>query len=203
MRRHASQDDEVHESPVIHHKCVICPLCGKDYVFNGSSSSLKAHMLICAPRHKIDKPPKAESKGSQGQQVARRHVSDINDLAVRWLAALGLSFSFLQHPATQVFLSAYARDGTNLRIDRVSVRNHTVVVADRDETSLVANIMRKTGQASLAADGGTINSRKLLGVAVGACRKAFFFRLPSFAYTQCFLPTTCRLRSTSASRIAD
>ena len=30
------------------------------------------------------------------------------------------------------------------------------VVADRDEASLVSNILRKTGQASLAADGGTI-----------------------------------------------
>lgn len=179
VRRHASQDDEVHESPVIHHKCVICPLCGKDYVFNGSSSSLKAHTSTCAPKHKVDKPARAQPQGSQaGQQVVpRRHVSDINDLAIRWLAALGLSFSFLQHPATQAFLAAFARDGTHLRIDRASVRNHTVVVADRDEASLIGSIMRKTGQASLAADGGTINSRKLLGVAVGACRKAFFFRL--------------------------
>ena len=166
-------------------KTAKCRWCNEHKLYQTSNQVLKTHMAACQHRPKgFGSPSQSTSQQQQSQQSGGnvpkrgsrpRAGGRINDAAIRMLAALALSFSFFQHPAVKDFLALYAEENQQHQTGRQAVTDNTVRIADQDRCSLLA--LLKSVATTIAADGGTINLRKLLGIGVGALGKCFFWNL--------------------------
>ena len=161
-------------------KTAKCRWCNQHKLFKTSNQILKTHAAVCP-----SKPIQAQSQGSEQQsqqsgatkrvRTGARGGPRINDAAVRMIAALALSFSFFTHPTVKEFLALYADESKQHQVGRLALAGNTMTVADRDRSSLLG--LLKAVATTIAADGGTINVRKLLGIGLGALEKCFFWKL--------------------------
>ena len=166
--------------PVFFTRTAKCTWCGEHKLFQTSNQIMVTHLAACPQR------PKNHGEQSQSSQSLtpgdKKRPSNrqgangkIIDAAVRMLAALALSFSFFEHPAVLEFLEVFSEQASGHQKGRKTLTINTVKTADLDRKSLLGIIKRMA--TTLAADGGTINSRKLLGVGAGALSRAFFWKL--------------------------
>ena len=175
-----------HGVDIIWAKTAKCRWCNEHKLYQTSNQVLKTHMMACQHRPKAFGSPSGKSESQQQSQQSGgatgaakrargRAGSKINDAAIRMLAALALSFSFFLHPAVREFLAIYAEEQHQHQTGRQAVTDNTTRIAAPDRCSLLA--MLKSVATTIAADGGTINLRKLLGMGLGAISKCFFWRL--------------------------
>jgi len=147
-------------------KAAKCLSCNEDVVYVDSPTVLRSHDGACKSRQK-------QAPLLQSHHVQPPHVQPVStemileESAVRMLAAHALPFKFFASAAVQDFLKALMQAGglANFSYGRMTMRNNTIELSDRERAGLVNRMQRYP--VTLAGDGGTIKRRKLLAFSVG------------------------------------